>query len=261
MDKLELAKIKKGLNWSDIYIEADGKTSIDWELFEISPEQFLQYAKEDYRNSSERDLVNCITNAKRAIDCQTDWILQYLGFEHQNFNDKKYPVITQIIQQFEQDRRKCDPNPIKLKFVQSMEIAPTFLISKIREVRNKIEHEYKMPSQADAIEAVELAELYINATQNMMFYTLLTDYYIRNERLESGYLAYQYISIRFSPSYQKSRITINMRELEQEIKLDIQDLSYLYLMKAALTHDFGYLKEAFDLPIPKEDIIFKIGHC
>lgn len=55
------------------------------------------------------------------------------------------------------------------------------MISEIRTVRNKLEHEYILPSQEKARECIELAELFIDATQNKLFNRFITDYIIQNE--------------------------------------------------------------------------------
>jgi len=49
------------------------------------------------------------------------------------------------------DLEKCEnlsgEFPLKLRLIQVLEIAPTFLISQIREIRNKLEHEYILPNE------------------------------------------------------------------------------------------------------------------
>ena len=49
--------------------------------FEINPEDFLQFAKSDYREGTKKGLVNSLTNCKRAIDCGIDKILKTYGFD------------------------------------------------------------------------------------------------------------------------------------------------------------------------------------
>ncbi|WP_459479938.1 hypothetical protein [Clostridium saccharoperbutylacetonicum] len=42
-------------------------------------------------------------------------------------------------------------------------------IAQIRNIRNKLEHEYILPSEEMAKEAIEIADLFINATQKNYF--------------------------------------------------------------------------------------------
>ncbi|MDU1231747.1 MAG: hypothetical protein E6980_16440 [Clostridium sp.] len=75
-----------------------------------------------------------VTNSKRAIYCQVDWIISYLGYDHSNFNERKYPNIIKVIADLEKCENLSGEFPLKLRLIQVLEIAPTFLISQIREI-------------------------------------------------------------------------------------------------------------------------------
>ncbi len=53
--------------------------------------------------------------------------------------------------------------PNLLKLFCALGLAPSFLISEVRNLRNKIEHEYEIPKHEDVIKAIEVADLLINS--------------------------------------------------------------------------------------------------
>lgn len=71
--------------------------------FEVTPEEFLNFAKMDYKDNSKKGLVGAVTNAKRAIDCQIDWIINYLGYEYLEFNEEKYTYLFNAIREIERE--------------------------------------------------------------------------------------------------------------------------------------------------------------
>lgn len=143
--KLDDLKIK--INWNSFYIVQDCTSYSNNINFDLTPEDFLNFAKEDYQNLDNKGLVGVLSNSKRAIDCQIDWIISYLGFDYLNFNEKNYSNIKSLINEFEKTMDYNNTLTFKLRFIQALEIAPTFLISKIRKFRNKLEHEYIIPKE------------------------------------------------------------------------------------------------------------------
>ncbi len=98
----ELQKIVK-IKWNKFYICRDSTGWIDEIDFEVTPNEFLEFAKQDYKNKDKKGLVGTVTNSKRAIDCQIDWIMSYLGYDYLNFNEEKYSSIINVINDFEKD--------------------------------------------------------------------------------------------------------------------------------------------------------------
>src|SRR5689334_1207699 len=50
-------------------------------VFDVSPEDFLDLAEEDFERGGESARINCITNAKRAFECQVDKLLYCVGYD------------------------------------------------------------------------------------------------------------------------------------------------------------------------------------
>jgi len=63
------------INAGNIIVERGSGELLNHE-FEIKPKDFLNYSKKDFKAKNERGNINALTNAKRAIDCQTDKILR-----------------------------------------------------------------------------------------------------------------------------------------------------------------------------------------
>lgn len=122
--------------------------------FKIKPKDFFRFAKEDFKDKSSKGLINSISNAKRAIDCQIDSALVYFGIDF----DSIHSASAQYIERFNFSGKDI---PHKLKLVQAIGLAPSFLVSNIRGIRNKLEHYYEVPTQEEVERSIELAELFI----------------------------------------------------------------------------------------------------
>lgn len=259
--KLDDLKIK--INWNNFYIGRDCTSYSDYIDFGLTPEDFLRFAKEDYRNLDNRGLVGVLSNSKRAIDCQVDWIISYLGFNYLNFNEINYPNIKEVINEFEKDISYDNTLSFKLRFIQLLEIAPNFLISKIRKFRNKLEHEYIVPKENEAREAIEIAELFVNATQNIIWHKFFSDYFIQNECDEKDrYLKTPYIRVGFNLQCNKKtsiNLLYNIDDINKgEIIIEPEDKEYIFLVKSSISHNFSYLPKIFRCNIDSKFINYEI---
>ncbi len=130
-------------------------TSLKEKIFDISPQDFLRFAKEDLKKSNEHGLINSITNSKRAIDCQIDEAIEQLISKSNKFN----PIVEDFLKYFEFE----SDIPIKLRLIHALNLAPSLLISKSRTLRNKLEHFYQKPEIKDAKEALDVADLFMRS--------------------------------------------------------------------------------------------------
>ncbi len=111
--------------------------------FEVSPSSYIDDARLDLDEKSDRGNRNATHNAKRAIICGIDWIFVNLGL----VKGKKLNI------------------PGKLERLRSLNIVSPAIINRIVRQRNFLEHEYKTGSRADAEDAVDVAELFVHATE------------------------------------------------------------------------------------------------
>jgi hypothetical protein len=113
--------------------------------FELNPEDFLERAEDDYELGGSAALLNSITNAKRAIHCQMDQALVSLGYTP---NRWKLPKKVEVLAQ--------------LGFVTPR------ILKRVTDARNMLEHEYSSPTLEQVEEALDLASLFIGATNRLL---------------------------------------------------------------------------------------------
>lgn len=170
---LQLLKDTK-IDLTKAYYVPSGGTDYLANKFDIAPKDFLRFAKQDLKQKDDRGIINCLTNSKRAIDCQADETLEKCGIKNNDFNSLD---IKNFVVHFDLD----DEIPIKLKIIQALNLAPGILISKTRTLRNKLEHVYKKPSINGAKEALDVADLFIRSIEGK--FTLLTnDFSLTDEK-------------------------------------------------------------------------------
>lgn len=113
----------------------------------LSPRQFLKFASEDIKESiTERGLVNCLSNCKRAIDSQLDGLIDQLGY---------LPICRQEKWHF----------PKKIEFIKGFGVIAPRILKKINKLRNKLEHEFKIPSKSNAEDALDIALLFVSYSE------------------------------------------------------------------------------------------------
>ena len=116
--------------------------------FKLTPSDFLKFAKEDFNEKNTMNLINSLSNIKRAINCQIDQILFIFGF-------------------LEISKKKNCNFPKKVKFIKNIGIVSPEIIEKINHKRNLIEHEYDIPSGVDVSDAIGIAELFIESVKSV----------------------------------------------------------------------------------------------
>lgn len=110
----------------------------------LEPRDFLDFAFRDSTElEDERNRVNCLGNAKRAIDCQVNRLIQRLGF---------LPLA-----------RKQDWNiPRKLEFITDVGIVAPRILRRLNALRNRLEHEFSPPTRDQVEDALDVATLFIS---------------------------------------------------------------------------------------------------
>ena len=114
--------------------------------FDIEPLEYLKFAKLDYREGTTKGLVNA------------------LGYDYKKFDEYNAYKDTKRFIKENFENSECDGLTERIKLIEILEIAPVFLISKIRTLRNKVEHEYTLPTKEEVKEAIEISELFINSS-------------------------------------------------------------------------------------------------
>jgi hypothetical protein len=109
--------------------------------FELTPEDFLERAQQDFEVGGSSAQLNALTNAKRAIECQVDSVLSIFGCD-EAIQAKKI--------------RKFD-------FLTTAGFLAPRILRRVSDARNLLEHEYTSPSETQVEEALDLAALFVSS--------------------------------------------------------------------------------------------------
>lgn len=150
IDYKEFFKLIKPLS-GEIEIDTNC-VSIGWfkefNEFEINQLEFLEFAKTDLKNNDKKGLINSLSNSKRAIDCQVDKILLFFGINPKKWNLRYFPQ--------------------KVGLLQEIGIITPRIVQKVIKTRNNLEHEYKCPEIEEVENAIDIATLFIDASNGRL---------------------------------------------------------------------------------------------
>lgn len=206
-----------GIDWAKTITSWDSGQPLEYH-YEVSPITFLKFAYRDLQNYDDYGIVNAITNAKRAIDCEVDKFINCIGYV-----PKKLPA---TVREFNKRYTQLYGNiAVKPKFIllRALGIAPITLISQMRDVRNLLEHEYQLSEYSKALEAVEIAELFVGTVDNALnnFRDLI---YISNDKnslfspSNNNFLKLSYndgtFTLNLYVSQEKKSLAVNVRKTE-----------------------------------------------
>jgi len=102
--------------------------------------------------------INALGNAKRAIECRIDTLL-YNYCLHKKSEKEGWFF------------------PKKIEVLRELGIAAPNILKKINKKRNELEHQYVKPTKGDVEDAIDVAELFLNATDELA----IVDYTAPNE--------------------------------------------------------------------------------
>lgn len=211
---------------------------------EVEPVEFLKFSEDDLLRGDKQGLVNALTNAKRAIDSQVDRVFGCLGVsKKRNF-------------------------PQKIRILQDMGLIAPRIITKVSNLRNLLEHEYKLPSKEQVEDAVDIANLFVFALESSL-YNFPDSFFIRTcveGKKKNGvdeFVIDKEIHIRFDEN--KCRFTMEGYFLDTETFAEEYGLEYQKITKkigsvTLLSTEQGYLQlvgiasKAFTSYNMKEDV-------
>lgn len=237
--------------------------------FEISPNDFLQFAKSDLKEGTRKGLINSLTNCKRAIDCGIDKVLQTFGIDLEKEKDKNFA--DDIIAEFSKPRSNL---AYKLKLIESLGFTTGKFISDIRATRHKLEHHYKYPKIKEIEDSIDIAKMFIDLIQ-VKFYIFEDHYVISDENNTTGEMEYKnYCDVYYdSKSYEfkvwsskNRKYNPYLLSTKEDFTYKFPDKEYLALLrltntiqdKLDLKDSFIYLMKTISHPLPKEHINLKL---
>lgn len=106
--------------------DASSGHGFDVPMYDLYARDYLEFAENQLKMGTIEALINCISNLKRAVDCQTDTFLYTLSLQE---------IFKKRNLKFEK----------KLELISSLGIFNSSSLAKLNRIRNKMEHEYKIP--------------------------------------------------------------------------------------------------------------------
>ncbi len=118
--------------------------------FDVTPHDYLEFAEEDLKGSDRRNLINALSNAKRALDCQIESLLYVYCLK--TYTDKKKMGI-----------------PNKIEMLNRLGIIAPRILNKINKIRNTMEHDFYCPDVDEVQDFVDVILLFISYTDKYLF--------------------------------------------------------------------------------------------
>lgn len=254
------------------------------DVFTITPLDYLAFAKESFLLNSNKGLIDALSNAKRAIDCQIDSIISVLGYDYKKFDERNsYKFTKQFIKSFYVGKTSIGLTE-KIKLLNVLNIMPTLLISKNRNLRNIIEHEYVIPKNEEVQEAIEIAELFIYSSNKKISDTnrsiIFGSNYFIEERERVDRTTYQftrmkpkYVCIEYNihKKFNFDIVIVNEDEKifpynsfstkNEEYYIDSSMESYPFLLKVLFDKAYYLIPQILGNNMKEEFISFKIEHA
>ena len=143
--------------WAQPTLDIKGIEALKY-VTPVTPPDYLRYAEADLSTGGNHGLVNALSNAKRAIDCQVTNTLQGFGLS--------------VPKQF----------PTKLEKIAALGLVAPRIVKKIVRLRNLLEHEFHSPQLAEVEDAVDVATLFIEATRRVYSNGIVTEFWVADEK-------------------------------------------------------------------------------
>lgn len=185
--------------------------------FDISPQNFIKYAEIDLTSDYEHNIINALSNSKRALDCQLDTLLFAFGY---------YRVSQKEFWSF----------PKKIELISELGIIAPRVLHKVNRQRNLLEHQFIKPNKETVEDFLDIAMLFIASTDRYSL-KFITTINFSNTALKK--------SILLTNKYSEELFEIKIREKNAsgEFKADplihlvhYKDPDYKLLLKEYLNH-------------------------
>lgn len=220
------------LRTDEIERDASCGSDISIPIYDISPEEFLDFAESEIASETKEGIVNAVSNLKRALDCEMDMFFESINIKR--IFDKKNL-------KFEK----------KTQFLANIGLLPIQTINKLNFMRNKLEHEYKTPEKYDLhiyyelvwsivkILDLYLELLYINGEIDLELHIENNKYYFKmKHNIEE--CAFEFEIIDWTKGKEREQKRLNIRLKTQGEADDFIKAFNIYLLSIQY-FDYGNL--------------------
>ncbi|WP_345969174.1 hypothetical protein WCX72_07275 [Sulfurimonas sp. HSL1-6] len=179
-------------------------------MFQLTPRDFVSFAEKDLSGEkiNAYKLVNATSNLKRAVDCQLDLLLNFLGLDDL----------------YRQKRLGIDK---KLGFFKVAGVFNARSLEKLNNFRNRLEHHYEIPGVHDVDAYFDVVSAFVTIGENLIS-NLMSTY-----EVILFHPQYRIISkINFDQPYiqlsmGKDFVEVNLEKSMKPKVEDIQDFAFL----------------------------------
>lgn len=185
--------------------------------FELYAFDYLEFAEKRINNiNTETDtdeLINCVANLKRAVDCQLDTFF---------YSCNLYKTVSKQNLKFE----------TKLNFLKDIGVFNSSSLGRLNTLRNKMEHHYEIPKINDIEVYYDLVSAFVSVLQGLIYvitYNREIDFSIYNdEEEEFGSFSSEYNDIipEIKVSWQIGENTEDVTLIAKVNELD--DFAYFF---------------------------------
>jgi len=177
--------------------------------FEITAEQFLDFAIEDLKNDSSHSRINALGNVKRAIESRIDQIF-FSACLHVKSQKERWDF------------------PKKIEILAELGVIAPKILRRINRQRNLLEHEYVIPKKDDVEDAIDVATLFI----------AYTDKLTRNSRMVGEIQYVDSNKVKSTIKFDRKKRTIIITDSSGEKKIKISHSDEWFTVAKILLEEF-----------------------
>ncbi len=188
--------------------------------FDILPQDFISYAEVDLTSSYEHNIINALSNSKRALDCQLDILLLSFGYYKKSQKDQW-------------------SFPKKIDLMNKLGLIAPRVLKKINKQRNLLEHQFVKPKRESVEDFLDITMLFIASTDrySLNYYPTV---WLKNKTFNKKYgLFSDYknskIKIEIYP-YNKGSYVSEAKHMIKSFELTTADQKYNEVLKIYLSY-------------------------
>ncbi|GAA0738649.1 hypothetical protein [Clostridium oceanicum] len=213
--------------------------------YELTARDYLEFAEEELSKNTQSSLINCISNLKRAMDCQLNTFLYSFNLS-KIFNDRNLKF-----------KKKLD-------FLNATGIFGPRSLARLNTIRNKMEHEYQVPKIKDIEVYYDLVTAFVSVLENVMLGLSLDNemYFCLNEEyVVQGVFNIAYLhdkpSIKIDWTITKDGKNYDKEEFEANIsnKNEIIDFAFFFRIFLLMHQNEGIASKNYILNQLKKSVI------
>ena len=137
-----------GISSDKMHMDSQRYENLEESLpFTLKADDFISFAELDLKGSSDKDIVNALSNIKRAIENRMDCI--FFAFNYYELS-------------------KAWNFPEKVEKLNNLGIISPRILTKINRIRNLLEHQYQIPKRQEVLEAYDVAILFLAYSKNFL---------------------------------------------------------------------------------------------